>query len=201
MYPKDSDTSLSEDMVLQGELEPTNEGYALAKIVCARLCSYISREHPELQYKTLIPCNLYGRWDKFRSERAHMIPAAIHKLHEAKRQNLPCVEIWGTGTARREFLYSEDFGACVVYCLEHFQAMPDMMNVGLGHDYTIDEYYQAAAEVVGYQGSFMHDTAHPEGMKRKLTDISRQLSFGWKARTSLSEGLSKTYEFYLQTDR
>lgn len=197
MYPRDSEKSLTEDMVLKGELEPTNEGYALAKVVCERLCEYISREHPEYQYKTLVPCNLYGRWDKFRTERAHMIPAVIHKLHQAVQEKRRSVTIWGSGKARREFMYSGDLGNCVWYSLEHFAEMPVLLNVGLGHDCTVDEYYKAVADVVGYHGEFVHDLDKPEGMKRKLTDTTRLHEFGWQAKVSLKDGIRRTYEFYL----
>ena len=201
MYPRNCDKPLTEDMILKGELEPTNEGYALAKVMCARLCDYISRQHPEFQYKTLIPCNLYGRWDKYRTENAHMIPAVIHKLYMAKQNGLDTVEIWGTGKARREFMYSGDLADCIAYSLKNFDKMPAYLNVGLGHDYTVDEYYEAIAKVVGYTGRFTHNTEKPEGMKRKLTDVRNLHTFGWRAGTSLEEGLQKTFEFYLQTER
>lgn len=201
MYPRNSEKPLTEDMVLKGELEPTNEGYALAKVMCARLCEYISRQHPEFQYKTLIPCNLYGRWDKFRTENAHMIPAVIHKLYMAQKNGLKTVEIWGTGKARREFMYSGDLADCIAYCLEHYENLPTYLNVGLGHDYTVDEYYAAIAKVVGYTGNFVHNTEKPEGMKRKLTDVTNLNAFGWHSKISLDEGLRKTFEFYLQTNR
>ena len=201
MYPRNSEKPLTEDMVLKGELEPTNEGYALAKVMCARLCEYISRQHLEFQYKTLIPCNLYGRWDKFRTENAHMIPAVIHKLYMAQKNGLKTVEIWGTGKARREFMYSGDLADCIAYCLEHYENLPTYLNVGLGHDYTVDEYYAAIAKVVGYTGNFVHNTEKPEGMKRKLTDVTNLDAFGWHSKISLDEGLRKTFEFYLQTNR
>lgn len=201
MYPRNHETPLTEDMVLKGELEPTNEGYALAKVMCARLCEYISREHPEYEYKTLIPCNLYGRWDKFRTENAHMIPAVIHKLHMAKEQGLDTVEIWGSGQARREFMYSGDLADSISYCLEHFDSLPGYLNVGLGVDYTVDEYYQTIAKVVGYTGTFTHNRSKPEGMKRKLTDVTRLKKFGWQAKTSLEDGIRETYSFYLSTTR
>lgn len=201
MYPRNSEKPLAEDMVLKGELEPTNEGYALAKVMCARLCDYISRQHPEFQYKTLIPCNLYGRWDKFRTENAHMIPAVIHKLYKAKEEGVETVEIWGTGQARREFMYSGDLADCIAYSLKNFDRLPTYLNVGLGHDYTVDEYYEAVAKVVGYKGKFTHNTDKPEGMKRKLTDVTNLSAFGWQAKTSLEEGLCKTFEFYMQTER
>ncbi|MBE6091668.1 MAG: GDP-L-fucose synthase [Selenomonas ruminantium] len=201
MYPRNSETPLTEDMVLKGELEPTNEGYALAKVMCARLCDYISRQHPEFQYKTLIPCNLYGRWDKFCTENAHMIPAVIHKLYMAQQNGLDTVEIWGTGKARREFMYSGDLADCIAYSIDHFEKLPTYLNVGLGHDYTVDEYYEAIAKVVGYTGKFTHNTEKPEGMKRKLTDVTNLNAFGWQSKISLAEGLQKTFEFYLQTER
>lgn len=201
MYPRDSEMPLTEDMILKGELEPTNEGYALAKVMCARLCDYISRQHTEYRYKTLIPCNLYGRWDKFRTENAHMIPAVIHKLYQARQQGLDTVEIWGTGKARREFMYSGDLADCIAYSLENFDRLPTYLNVGLGHDYTVDEYYEAIAKVVGYTGTFTHNTEKPEGMKRKLTHVGELSAFGWQASTSLADGLQKTFEFYLQTER
>lgn len=201
MYPRNSEKPLTEDMVLKGELEPTNEGYALAKVMCARLCDYISRQHPEFQYKTLIPCNLYGRWDKFRTENAHMIPAVIHKLYMAKQNGLDTVEIWGTGKARREFMYSGELADCLAYSIDHFEKLPTYLNVGLGHDYTVDEYYEAIAKIVGYTGKFTHNTEKPEGMKRKLTDVTNLNAFGWQSKISLAEGLQKTFEFYLQTER
>ncbi len=201
MYPRNSEKPLTEDMVLKGELEPTNEGYALAKVMCARLCDYISRQHPEFQYKTLIPCNLYGRWDKFRTENAHMIPAVIHKLYMAKQNGLETVEIWGTGKARREFMYSGDLADCIAYSIDNFEKLPIYLNVGLGHDYTVDEYYEAIAKVVGYTGQFTHNTDKPEGMKRKLTDVTNLNAFGWQSKISLIEGLQKTFAFYLQTER
>ena len=199
MYPRNHETPLTEDMVLKGELEPTNEGYALAKVICARLCEYISREHPEYEYKTLIPCNLYGRWDKFQTENAHMIPAVIHKLHLAKEQGQKTVEIWGSGQARREFMYSADLADCIGYCLDHFDTLPTYLNVGLGMDYTVDEYYTTIATVVGYTGEFIHDLSKPEGMKRKLTDVTRLRDFGWRAKTPLEAGIRATYDFYLST--
>ncbi len=199
MYPRNSDVPLTEEMVLKGELEPTNEGYALAKITCARLCEYISHEFPTYQYKTLIPCNLYGRWDKFLTEDAHMIPAVIHKLHIAKINNAPSVDIWGTGKARREFMYSGDLADCISYCLDRFDEMPAYLNAGLGYDYTIDEYYDTIAKVIGYTGAFTHNLSQPEGMKRKLTDVNKLQAFGWKAKTSLAEGIKKTYDYYCQT--
>lgn len=199
MYPAQAESPLSEQLVLAGALEPTNEGYALAKIVSTRLCEYITRTQPELQYKTMVPCNLYGRHDKFDPKHSHLIPAIIHKVHAAKMQGLPNVEIWGDGTARREFMYAGDVADAVVYALEHFDTMPAVMNLGLGQDHTVNEYYQVTAQVLGWRGEFVHDLSKPVGMKRKMVDVTRQTAWGWKPRHTLLDGLRKTYNFYLET--
>ena len=201
MYPRNHQEPLTEDLILKGELEPTNEGYALAKIACARMCSYIMKENPEFQYKTLIPCNLYGRWDKFTEDNAHMIPAVIHKISQAVDNRQNEVEIWGDGLARREFMYVGDLADCIWYSVEHFDKLPELMNVGLGVDYTINEYYETIAKVIGFKGIFKHDLTKPTGMDRKLTNISKMLQFGWKPKVSLEEGIKKTFEFYCQNIR
>jgi len=198
MYPRNAPNPLKEEMVLQGELEPTNEGYALAKSVVSRLCSYISREAPEYAYKTLIPCNLYGRWDKFSPEHSHMVPAVIRKLHDAVKAGLPEVDIWGDGESRREFMYTGDLADCLHRAVTGFEGLPELMNAGLGRDYSINEYYHAVAGVVGYKGAFRHDLSKPVGMARKLADSSRLNAWGWKPAFSLEEGIAKTYDFFLK---
>ena len=201
MYPRSAPNPLREEQILTGALEPTNEGYALAKIVTAKLCSYCSQESAgALQYKTLIPCNLYGKYDKFDGVKSHMIPAALYKVHQAKVQNAKEVEIWGDGTARREFMYAEDLADAVFYALENFDRMPDMLNIGLGHDFSINEYYQAVATIVGFEGSFEHDLTKPVGMKQKLVSTEKLADFGWKHRYSLADGLQKTYQYYLENN-
>lgn len=197
MYPRGNDTPLQETQVLQGELEPTNEAYALAKIMTARLCDYVAKENPKLQYKTLIPCNLYGRFDTFDPSRSHLIPAIVHKIHQAKVQGRDSVEIWGDGTARREFMCATDLSDFIAKAATDYKHLPPLTNVGLGHDYSIKEYYQVAAEVIGYTGGFVHDTTKPVGMKRKLVDVTRQSDFGWHPKVSLRAGIQMTYEFYL----
>lgn len=198
MYPRNHNEPLSEELVLKGELEPTNEGYALAKVVTARLCEYITREDACFQYKTLIPCNLYGRHDKFDPAHSHLIPAIIHKVHQAKLSGVDQVEIWGAGTARREFMYAGDLADVLVRAIKEFDTLPEMMNVGLGHDHSINEYYQATADVLGYRGEFIHDLTKPVGMARKLVNVGRQQAWGWSAQYTLRSGIEKTYDFYLK---
>ena len=197
MYPRDAINPLAEELILKGELEPTNEGYALAKVTSTRLCEYICKENPIRLYKTIIPCNLYGRFDKFDPNHSHMIPAVIRKIDEAKKDNLSVIDIWGDGEARREFMYAEDLADFIFYALDNFEQMPQNLNVGLGTDYTINEYYQAVANVVGYTGRFKHDLSKPVGMKQKLIDDAKLKTFGWSYQTSLETGIKKTYEFYL----
>ncbi|MBU3599663.1 GDP-L-fucose synthase [Polynucleobacter sp. 30F-ANTBAC] len=198
MYPRGHEEPLKEEMILKGELEPTNEGYALAKVLTAKLCEYVTREDASYQYKTLIPCNLYGRHDKFDPKHSHLLPAIIHKVHQAKKNNEKTVEIWGDGTARREFMYSGDLADAVIESINQFDSLPYYMNIGLGHDYTINEYYQTVAEVMNFQGTFIHDLTKPVGMARKLVNVNRQISWGWTAKHDLTAGINKTYEFYLK---
>ncbi len=206
IYPRNAKNPLSENQILQGELEPTNEGYALAKIFASRLCEYVNRENENNGYsanlyKTLIPCNLYGRYDKFEPEHSHLIPAIIHKIHLAKVEGLAEVEIWGDGTARREFMYAGDLADAIMKSLNEYDQIPDLMNIGLGYDYSINDYYQIAAEVIGWNGKFIYDTTKPVGMKQKLVDITRQSKWGWNPSTSLTSGIQKAYNFYLEAER
>ncbi|MDG4812249.1 GDP-L-fucose synthase [Hydrogenovibrio sp. 3SP14C1] len=196
MYPRDALNPLAEELILKGELEPTNEGYALAKVTSTRLCEYIQREDSNYLYKTIIPCNLYGRHDKFDPNHSHMIPAVIRKISEAKEQGKETIEIWGDGLARREFMYAGDLADFVFYAIPRFEEMPQNINVGLGHDYTINEYYQAIAKVVGFKGEFVHDLSKPVGMKQKLIDDSLLKEFGWHYITSLEDGLNQTFEYF-----
>lgn len=195
MYPKDYVNPLKESYLLQGLLEPTNEAYALAKITVAKLCEYYAQQY-SLSYKTVIPCNLYGRWDKFSDQYSHMLPAVIKKMYFAKENNLSVVDVWGGGQARREFMYAGDCADAIWFCVDQFETMPQYVNIGLGVDYSIIQYYQAVAKVLNYHAAFKHDLSKPEGMKQKLVDNSMLRNLGWQANHSLAEGVSKTIDFY-----
>jgi len=196
MYPREADNPLNESSILQGELEPTNEGYALAKIVSSRLCEYIVREDSNKKYKTIIPCNLYGRHDKYGRTNSHLIPAVIRKIHEAKLAESKTVSIWGDGNARREFMNAADLADFIYFAIERLDEIPQNLNVGLGRDYSIDEYYRAVASVVGFTGSFEYDLDKPVGMRQKLVDISQLDNLGWGYKTNLIDGINIAYAFY-----
>jgi GDP-L-fucose synthase len=201
MYPRCATNPLAEDLILQGELEPTNEGYALAKITSTRLCEYIMRENLDYLYKTVIPCNLYGRYDKFDPAYSHMIPAVIKKIYDAKSNQLDFVDIWGDGLARREFMYVGDLADFVFYAIDHYSEMPQNINVGLGQDFTINEYYKVIADVIGFEGKFTHDLSKPVGMRQKLIDDTKLRAFGWQHKTDLYEGIDKTVRFYKENSK
>ncbi len=195
MYPKDREMLHETDM-LTGLLEPTNEGYALAKISGASLCKYINQQHA-LSYKTIVPCNLYGPYDNFNPARSHLIPAIIRKLHDAKQTNKKEVSIWGNGEARREFMFIDDLTEFILLAIKRIDDMPQQVNVGLGYDYSINEYYRIAAKLIGFQGNFVHDLDKPAGMHRKLLNVDLAKTLSWQAKFTLEAGLQKTYEYFL----
>jgi GDP-L-fucose synthase len=196
VYPRFGQNPLKEESILTGELEPTNEGYALGKLVTMRLGEFASKKG-NLSFKSLIPCNLFGRHDHFHPQKSHLLPSIVMKVHEAKIEKKKTIEIWGSGTARREFMLASDLARITWRCVERFDELPVQMNVGLGFDYSVKEYYEIAAKVLGWDGTFTHDMTRPEGMKQKLVDISRLSKLGLKATTSLEDGIRETYDFYL----
>ncbi|MDA7486180.1 NAD-dependent epimerase/dehydratase family protein [Candidatus Pelagibacter ubique] len=197
MYPKNVENPIPEDLILKGELEPTNEGYAIAKSASSRLCEYITREDSSYLYRTIIPCNLYGKYDNFNYDSSHMVPGVIKRIHDAKNNNSEFVDIWGDGLARREFMYAADLADFIYYAVENFNKMPQNINVGLGFDYKIIEYYKIIADIIGYRGKFNHDMSKPIGIKKKLIDIKKLNEFGWSHQTSLESGIKKTYDYFL----
>jgi len=196
MYPRDFDGTLSPDLLLSARLEPTNEGYALAKIVTWKLAEYMAREDEGLVYKTVVPCNLYGRYDHFDAVRSHLVPAAVMKVLGAIARGAPTIEIWGDGTARREFMFGADLADFIWEWLPRLGDLPDLTNVGVGADHTVTEYYETVARVAGYRGGFVYDPSRPAGMKRKLLDVSQQRRLGWQPGTPLETGIRETIAYY-----
>ncbi len=196
MYPKDAKNPLTEEQILTGELEPTNEGYAISKITSAKLCEYIVKENPQKNYKTIIPCNLYGLYDEFSPRSSHLVPAIIVKTINAIDNKEDSIQIWGDGESRREFMFASDLADFIFFALHNIQKLPNILNVGLGYDYSINEYYREVADVLGFNGSFEYDLSKPSGMKQKLTNIEKVSKLGWRAPSSLNDGLVKTIKYY-----
>ena len=141
---------------------------------------------------------LYGKYDKFEPKHSHLVPSIIRKVHAAKVNGENTVEIWGDGTARREFMYAGDFADAIMTMIDHFDTAPAIMNIGLGRDYSVNEYYGNVADIIGFEGNFCHNLAKPVGMKRKLLNISRQINWGWSPKVGLEEGVRKSYAFFLE---
>ena len=204
IYPKAVEQPMSEDALLTGTLEPTNEPYALAKIAGIKLCESYNRQHGT-DFRSVMPTNLYGVNDNFHPENSHVIPALMQRLHQAKLNNDIEVVVWGTGNAMREFLYVDDMAAASLFVLgldeENYkantQSMLSHINVGTGKDITIREMAEAIKKVVGYKGNLTFDTTKPDGAPRKLIDVTRLEDMGWKYGVNLDEGLNKTYKWYL----
>jgi GDP-L-fucose synthase len=197
MYPKDYANPLREDYILEAPLEPTNEGYAISKIAGAKACEYLARERG-LNYRTIIPSNLYGPNDAFDPGKSHLVAAAIAKTALAIKQGDTTIQIWGDGTARREFLFIDDLAGFIAQWIDKLRDLPQTLNVGAIEDHTVTEYYQVIAEALGYGGSFSYDTSKPVGMQRKLMDSSRAVALGWTPKTTLAEGVAITARHYLE---
>ena len=208
IYPKLAPQPMKEEYFLTGPLEPTNRAYALAKIAGVEMCWSYNRQY-ETHYLAAMPTNLYGPGDNYHLENSHVIPALLRKFHEAKIGDNPSVSVWGTGTPRREFLYSEDMADACVYLMnlpdnQFFRLLgsdeavtgefePPLINIGLGADITIKELAETVKDVVGYTGEINFDVTKPDGTMRKLMDVNRLSSLGWRAQTSLIDGLKVAY--------
>jgi len=192
IYPKMAPQPLREDALLTGLLEPTNEPYAIAKIAGIKLCDAYRSQYG-CNFVSVMPTNLYGPNDNYHPQNSHVLPAMLRRFHEAQRDQLPAVTIWGTGTPRREFLHVDDLADACYYLMQHYDE-PGLVNIGVGHDISILELAQLISRIVGYQGSIEHDLAKPDGTPRKLMDVSKLHSLGWKARIGLEEGIRAVYE-------
>lgn len=209
IYPRDCPQPIKEEYLLTGPLEPTNRPYALAKIAGIEMCWSYNRQYGT-RYLAVMPTNLYGPGDNYHPDNAHVIPALIRKFHEAKVGGAPAVTVWGTGTPRREFLYSDDMAAACVFLInlpdsqyvpllaqERNDGVAPLVNLGVGEDVTIRELAEAVGQVVGYQGAIVFDASRPDGTMRKLLDISHSRELGWRAETGLTAGLRCSYQDFL----
>ena len=195
IYPKFAPQPMNEDSLLTGILEPTNEPYAVAKIAGIKMCESYNRQYGT-NYISVMPTNLYGPQDNFDLESSHVLPALIRKFHEAKVNNYTSVEVWGTGSPKREFLFSDDLADAVVYLMDTYNGN-QFVNVGVGKDISIKELAEKVKQVVGFQGEIEFNTSKPDGTPRKLVDVSKLTELGWRASTSLDEGLAKAYDWFL----
>jgi GDP-L-fucose synthase len=195
IYPKFAPQPLREEYLLSGELEPTNEPYAVAKIAGIKLCQSYNRQYGT-RFISVMPTNLYGPGDNFDLNSSHVLPALIRKFHEATVENAPEVGVWGSGTPRREFLHVDDLADACTFLMEGYEES-EIINVGVGEDIRIAELAQTIKEVVGYQGRIVFDTSKPDGTPRKLLDVGRLAALGWKAKIALRDGIESTYAWYL----
>ncbi|MBQ5938600.1 MULTISPECIES: GDP-L-fucose synthase [unclassified Massilia] len=204
IYPRLAGQPIREEYLMNGKLEPTNEPYAMAKIAGIKLCESYNRQYGT-DYRSVMPTNLYGPGDNYHPENSHVIPALLRRFHEAKANGAPEVVIWGSGKPMREFLYVDDMAAASVYVMNlaqdvyaaHTDPMHSHVNVGTGQDVTIAELARLVGETVGYQGRIVFDAGKPDGTPRKLLDVSKLASLGWRASTPLAEGLKRAYAAYL----
>ncbi len=211
IYPRMAAQPMSEDALLTGTLESTNEPYAIAKIAGIKLTESYNRQYGAshgIDYRSVMPTNLYGPGDNYHPENSHVLPALIRRFHESKIGSLPSVTIWGTGTPKREFLYVDDMAAATVHVMnldlemyrQHTKPMQSHINVGCGEDVSILEVARLVAQTVGYTGEILTDPSKPDGTPRKLMDVSRLEKLGWKARISLTDGLRLAYEDFLSNE-
>jgi len=205
IYPKLAKQPMTEDTLLTGLLEPTNEPYAIAKIAGIKLCESYNRQYGR-DYRSVMPTNLYGENDNFHPQNSHVIPALMRRFHEAKLANDPVVTVWGTGKPMREFLHVDDMAAASIFVMDldiptleqNTQEMLSHINVGTGQDCTIREMAETVAKVTGYKGKVEFDTSKPDGAPRKLLDVSHLKALGWEASITLEDGLRNTYDWFLQ---
>ncbi len=201
IYPKLAPQPLKEEYLLTDTLEPTNEPYAIAKIAAIKLCRYYNKQYGT-NYISVMPTNLYGPNDNFDLETSHVLPALIRRFHEAKIDSKPSVTLWGTGNPRREFLYANDLADACVYLMRNFNAdeIDEFVNIGSGKDITIRDLAELISDIIEYSGEILWDSGKPDGTPQKLLDVRRILEIGWTPKTSLREGIGKTYQWYVKNN-
>ena len=199
IYPKHAPQPMKEEYLLTGLLEPTNEPYAIAKIAGIKMCDAYNRQYGT-NFMSVMPTNLYGPGDNYDLNNSHVLPALIRKMHEAKMQNAKDVVVWGTGSPRREFLYSDDLADACVFLMERCNAadVGEFINIGVGKEITVREAAELIADVVGFSGNLVFDATKPDGTPRKLLDVSRLHALGWQAKTGFRDGIAKAYADFLQ---
>jgi len=199
IYPKECPQPIKEEYLLSGYLEPTNEAYSLAKIAGIKLCQAYNAQY-ETNYISVNPCNVYGPKDNFSAETSHVIAGLIRRIHEAKKSKKEFVDCWGTGSARREFIYVEDLAESLIFLMNNYNDS-EVVNVGVGKDVSIKELVGHIVDVIEYDGEIKWDTSKPEGMKQRLLDTTKLKELGWKPRTSIDQGLQLTYEYFKLEER
>jgi len=197
IYPRNCPQPMKEEYFMDGKVEPTNEGYAIAKITGMKLCEKIYEQFGR-KFISCMPTNTYGPNDNFKDDNAHVIPSLIRRIHQAKIKNLQKVVIWGSGNSRREFLYVDDLADAVYFIMQKYEDK-HFLNVGTGTDVTIKKLAYLLKDIIGFNGELVFDRDKPDGMPKKLLDVSRLKTLGWTAKTSLSSGLKQTYDYYLKT--
>lgn len=196
IYPRFAKQPIKEEALLTGELEPTNEGYALAKIAGLKMCEYYNRQY-KTNFISVMPCNIYGPNDNYDLNHSHVLPALIRRFHEAKENRQPSVTIWGSGKQYREFLYVDDLADACLYLMNHYSDN-QFVNIGMGEDQTIAELAETIKEIVGYEGEIIYDTTKPDGMHRKVVDTTKLNAANWHYKTPLKEGIRLTYQDFLK---
>jgi GDP-L-fucose synthase len=196
IYPKMADQPLKEEYLLNGYLEETNEPYAIAKIAGIKLCEAYRAQYGS-NFISVMPTNLYGYGDNYDLKNSHVLPALLRKFHEAKENNAPTVEVWGSGTPKREFLFADDLADACVHLMDNYDGS-DIVNIGTGEDISIKELAEAIKSLTGFEGEIVWNTSQPDGTPRKLLDVTRLHSLGWKHKTTLHEGLQLTYRNYIE---
>lgn len=196
IYPKLAPQPIREEYLLTGELEPTNESYAIAKIAGLKMCEAYRRQYG-FNAISVMPTNIYGPGDNFDLETSHVLPALIRKAHEAKVSGATEMDVWGTGNPRREFLHVDDLAAACLFCMENYEDSV-ALNVGVGDDVTIRELIETVCEVVGFDGELVFDTSKPDGTPRKWLNVDRLAELGWRAKIGLRDGIANTYSWYLE---